>query len=72
MTNAITIGSTLRKLRGKAPRSAVADACGISISALTMYETGKRIPRDEIKVKLARFYGRTVESIFFEQECHRM
>lgn len=72
MPNAITIGSTLRKLRGKAPRSVVADACGISISALTMYETGKRIPRDEIKVKLARFYGRTVESIFFEQECHRM
>ena len=72
MPNAITIGSTLRKLRGKTPRSAVADACGISISALTMYETGKRIPRDEIKVKLARFYGRTVESIFFEQECHRM
>lgn len=72
MPNAITIGSTLRKLRGKVPRSEVADACGISISALTMYETGKRIPRDEIKVKLASFYGRTVESIFFEQECHRM
>lgn len=72
MPNAITIGRTLRKLRGKVPRSAVADACGISISALTMYETGKRIPRDEIKVKLASFYCRTVESIFFEQECHRM
>ena len=40
--------------------------------ALTMYETGQRVPRDEIKVKLARFYGKAVETIFFKQDGHEM
>lgn len=46
-------------------REYVAKSVGISISALTMYETGKRIPRDEIKMKLANFYGTDIMSIFF-------
>ena len=46
-------------------RKTVADYCGISVSALSMYENGDRVPRDEIKVKLARLYGKTVESIFY-------
>ena len=43
----------------------VANDCGISVSALAMYESGKRMPRDEIKVKLARYYNTTVEALFF-------
>ncbi len=59
------IAKKLRILRGSRPMSEVATACGISISALGMYELGKRTPRDEIKVKLARYYKTTVEHIFF-------
>lgn len=59
------IANRLRKLRGKKSREEVASACGISISAVSMYENGVRIPRDEVKVKLARLYGTNVEKIFF-------
>lgn len=72
MPDATAIGATLRELRGNLPRLTVANACGISVSALTMYETGQRVPRDEIKVKLARFYGEAVETIFFKQGGHEM
>lgn len=72
MPDAAAIGSTLRELRGNLPRITVASACGISVSALTMYETGQRVPRDEIKVKLARFYGKPVETIFFKQDSHEL
>ena len=59
------IGGRLRKLRGEINRSTVAQKCEISVSALSMYENGLRVPRDEIKVRLANFYGKTVESIFY-------
>ena len=59
------IAQRLRKLRGIESIKTVANACGISPSALSMYENGARIPRDEIKVKLAQYYATTVEAIFF-------
>ena len=65
MVEATIIGERLRKLRGDIPMQTVADAVEISVSALGMYEIGQRIPRDEIKVKLARYYETTVEALFF-------
>lgn len=59
------IGERLRKLRGEIDRSIVAQKCEISVSALSMYENGLRVPRDGIKIRLAKFYGKTVESIFY-------
>lgn len=59
------IAERLKSLRGNTPAQEVADACGISKSALAMYECGERIPRDEIKVALARYYNTTVGSLFF-------
>lgn len=70
MLNAKEIGERLVKLRGTTPREAVAKAIGISVSAISMYENGERIPRDAIKIKLAEFYGKSVQEIFFDQECH--
>lgn len=63
MSNA-EIGARLRLLRGDTPRQEVADAVGVSISALQMYENGARIPRDQTKMALARYYKTSVESIF--------
>lgn len=63
--DAIKIGKKLTELRGSLPQDKVADAVGISRSALSMYEQGNRIPRDEIKVKLASFYRISVQELFF-------
>ena len=59
------IGKKLRELRGKETIKSVAAAVGISYSALAMYERGSRIPRDEIKIKLANYFNVSVETIFF-------
>lgn len=59
------IGEYLRTLRGEKTPNEVCSALNISRSALTMYETGKRIPRDEVKAKLAHYYKSSIESIFF-------
>ena len=61
------IAKKLRELRGLSGRKTVADSLGISVSALAMYECGKRIPRDEMKIKIADYFGKTVEEIFFEK-----
>lgn len=63
--DSVKIGKRLTSLRGDTPQEEVAMRVGISVSALSMYETGNRIPRDEIKVKLARYYNSSVEEIFF-------
>ncbi len=59
------IGERLSKLRGKRELKVVAEAVGISISALSMYESGERIPRDDVKIALADYYKTTVQSLFF-------
>lgn len=61
----MTIAERMIKARGEMKRADVCKAVGISLSALTMYENGQRIPRDEIKVKLAKLYGTTVEALFY-------
>ena len=59
------IGQRLKKLRGEESIRDVAKKCGISRSALAMYETGQRVPRDEIKLVLAQYYNTSVEALFF-------
>jgi len=66
------IASRLLELRGRTPREEVAKALGISVSALQMYENAQRIPRDEIKLKIAAYYGKTVQEIFFDGIPHEM
>lgn len=63
--NKKSIAKRLIDLRGKKSRETVANACGISVSALAMYEQGERIPRDDIKIRLAKYYNRSVNFIFF-------
>lgn len=59
------IGERLRLLRGSRPRKDVATSVNISVSALSMYENGERMPRDEVKVALAEYYKVSVGSLFF-------
>lgn len=55
----------LVELRGDKSREQVAVDLDISYSAVVSYEIGERVPRDEIKIKLANYYNVRVEDIFF-------
>lgn len=59
------IGKRLVELRGNRTQEEVAKALGCSVSAIGMYERGERMPRDEIKIAIAKYYDVTVQSIFF-------
>ena len=62
----MNIAERLIKARGDKRREEVAKAVGISLSAIAMYENGERVPRDEIKVRLADYYQTTVQKLFFD------
>lgn len=63
----MSIGTKLRALRAqkKMTQQQVADDLKITKSALAMYERDGRVPRDEIKVRIAAYYGESVQSIFY-------
>lgn len=63
----MTIGEKLANLRGKKTLKEVAEALGVTPSALGNYEAGIRVPRDEIKKKIASYYNVSVASIFFDE-----
>jgi len=64
--DALAIGRRLTELRAGKERADVAAKLGISRSALAMYELGQRIPRDDIKKRLADYYGKSVNEIFYD------
>ena len=59
------IGKRIRELRGETSAPELAKAIGSSVSSIFMYESGDRIPRDEVKIKIARYFGVSIESLFF-------
>ena len=61
----MTLREKLIHLRGNKTQKEVSEAIGISTSTLGMYETGERIPRDEIKKKIAKYYDVSIEYLFF-------
>lgn len=62
-----SVAERIKKARVKHGLSVeeVARGCGISVSAVQMYECGQRVPRDEIKISMAKFFGLTVQELFF-------
>lgn len=60
------IGDRLRALRGRRSRATVADALGVTRMAVSLWERGLRIPRDEMKQRIADFYKKSVSSIFYK------
>ena len=59
------IAVRLMMLRGERSKAEVAAALGVSRSALGMYESGARVPRDAIKQAFARYYGVSVDELFY-------
>lgn len=68
--DAKAIGKKLASLRGRRTQEEVAQAVGTSVSAIGMYESGKRIPRDGVKIALANYYETDIQSLFFDEEVH--
>ncbi len=67
--NKTKIGAKLRSLRGNKTQETVANDVGIGRTALNMYELGHRVPRDDVKVKLAIYYNVSVEELFFADDA---
>lgn len=61
----LRIAQKLRELRGDRSQREVADAVGTTAMAISLYESGERIPKDEIKIRLARYYNTTVDALFY-------
>lgn len=59
------IGKRLKDLRGDRSMQEVAAALGITRQAYWLYESGERVPSDEMKAKIADYYGVSVNMIFF-------
>lgn len=68
MPNAIEIGKKIQTLRGLKgiSQQKLAEEVGTTTAAIGNYESGLRVPKDSIKVELAKVLGSTVEFIFFE------
>lgn len=64
--NAKEIGKRLVRLRGNKTQEEVAKSLNISVSALSMYERGERIPRDNVKIRISSYYKKPINKIFFE------
>ena len=66
--NGIRIGKIIKEMRLKNGLTAeeLAKQLGTSTSAVNMYECGQRIPRDEIKIRIADFFGAPIETIFYQ------
>lgn len=64
------IGKKLVDLRGIRTRRGVAGETGVSYSALCNYECGYRVPPDETKIILAKYYKVPVGELFFNESNH--
>lgn len=60
-----SMAKILRELRGEKKREEIAMAVGVTAQAICNYESGARVPSDEIKLRLAEYYHRPVGYIFY-------
>ncbi len=63
--DAKVIAKRLIILRGNRTQKDISDEIGVCQSTYAMYETGKRIPSDYNKEKIAICFGKSVQEIFF-------
>ena len=59
------IAERLIKLRGNKTQKEVAEAVGVAQSTYAMYELAQRIPSDDVKIRISKYFKKTVQSIFF-------
>lgn len=59
------VGERLRALRGERTLEEVGKALDVTSMAVSLWERGERIPNDDLKIKIANFFGVPVTEIFF-------
>lgn len=64
------VAEKLKKLRGDRTQKEVAEAIGITPMAMSYYESGERMPNDDVKAKLANYFGVSVGFLFFAEEVN--
>ncbi len=67
----MAFGKRLKELRGARSQDEVSREMGITKSSYSMYERDERIPRDEVKVRISRYYGVSVQALFFADDEHK-
>lgn len=67
----MSTGAKLKQLRGAKTQQEAAEGIGITKSALAMYERDERVPRDEVKIRIADYYGVSVMFLFFNGSEHK-
>lgn len=62
-----SIGEKISELRNKMniTQKELGNAVGISSTSIAMYELNERIPRDEIKKRIAAYFNVSVQDLFF-------
>lgn len=63
----LSFSEKIKKLRidRELTQEELAKEIGVGVSAISMYEQGNRVPRDEIKIRIAKFFNKSVGDIFF-------
>lgn len=67
----MSYGEMLRKLRGDKSQDYIAAQIGVTKSSWAMYERNERTPRDEVKIRIANYFNKTVQEIFFGHNEHK-
>ena len=65
------VGERLRALRGSRSLEEVANALDVTPMAVSLWERGERIPCDDMKIKIAAYFKRTVTFIFFPKRVNK-
>lgn len=61
----MSIGDKLKRLRGADSLEKIAKDLNLTKQAIFNYENNIRVPRDEIKVRIAEYYNVSVQELFF-------
>lgn len=56
----------IAELRGSMSQKDLAKELHVSLSALGKYERGERTPRDNVKKRIAAYFDKTVQEIFYD------
>ncbi|PWK05281.1 helix-turn-helix transcriptional regulator [Tumebacillus permanentifrigoris] len=67
MSKSVEKNKKLIELRGTRTQQDVAECLGIRQNHYSMIETGQRLPRRELALKIATYFRSTVDEIFFGQ-----
>jgi putative transcriptional regulator len=72
MLTAEVIGQRIKHLRTMAniSQETLAKYLGITRQSVCNYETGDMIPSDETKISIAKYFGKPVQEIFFDEEVN--